>query len=113
METINCFEIKTFSKVLNLIKDQGETILLDTKIVVQKNTIAKEVVYENFTLAFVENNPNAEIVIVDATHTIPTYVVSKNDITVNFSPYESRLDTESDVQQRKDTWCTLVSKILQ
>jgi len=112
METVNCFEIDTFSKVLNVIQNQGETVLLDTKVVAQKNTTAKEVVFENFSLAFVEDNANAAIVIVDATHAIPTYVVSKNAESVDFSAYESRLDTEADVQQRKDTWCMLVSKVL-
>ncbi len=113
MKTIDCFEINTFSEVLNIIKNRGEIVFLDTKILAQKNTAAKEVIFENFTLAFVENNPNVEIVIIDATHKIPTYVVSKNDKSVDFSAYESRMDTALDTQLRKDTWCKLVNKILE
>jgi hypothetical protein len=112
METVHCFEIDTFSKVLKVVQNQGVEVLLDNKLVIQKGTKATELVFENFALECV-NDTNDRLIVVDNTHAIPTFTVSKIDGNIQFSAYASRLDTEQDIQQRKDTWCMLITKVLQ
>ncbi|MFK7749604.1 MAG: hypothetical protein AB8B65_14505 [Kordia sp.] len=111
METVNCFEIHTFSKVLNVVQNKGTSVFLDTKLVIQKDTKAKEYVFENFVLESIENREDM-IVIIDGTKVIPTFTVSKVGTSLNFSAYASRIDSEDEKQQRKDIWCQLATKIL-
>lgn len=112
METVDCFEIDTFSKVLKVIQNKGVEVLLDDKLVIQKGTKGIELAYENFALEYVEHTHD-KLIVVDNTHAIPTFTVSKIDGSIQFSAYASRLDTEQDIQQRKDTWCMLITKVLQ
>jgi len=112
METVHCFEIDTFLKVLKVVQNEGDEVLLDDKLVIQKGTKGIELVYNNFALECVEHT-NDKLIVVDNTYTIPTFTVSKIDGSIKFSAYASRLDSEQDIQQRKDTWCALVTKILE
>lgn len=113
METINCFEPAILSQVVTFVKDNGKKILLDTKIVIQKGTKATAFELDNFLVATIENEQHTRIIVIDEAHEVPTFTVSvdeKNQLEI--SAYASRIDSKEDIQQRKDTWCRLVTKIL-
>ncbi|KAB8153576.1 hypothetical protein EZY14_010095 [Kordia sp. TARA_039_SRF] len=114
METINCFEPAILSQVVMFVKDNGKKMFLDAKIVIQKGTKATALVVDNFLVATIENEQHTQVIVIDKAHEVPTFTVSvdeKNQLDI--SAYASRIDSKEDIQQRKDTWCTLVTKILE
>lgn len=112
METANCFDTHKFSEILNIINEKGQIVLLDTKLITQRNTNAKEFVFENYALEFLEKENDKKIIIIDDNHVIPIFTVAVIDSKISFSAYESRIDTDEDIKQRRESWCYIVTNIL-
>ncbi|PTX61612.1 hypothetical protein C8N46_104255 [Kordia periserrulae] len=113
METVNCFEPVIFSQVVTFVEKKGKETLLDAKIVTQKGTKATVFVVDSFMIAAVGSEEDTRLIVIDETHKNPTFTISVDEENhLDISAYASRIDSEEDIQQRKETWCTLVTKIL-
>ncbi|MGH1384542.1 hypothetical protein [Kordia sp.] len=110
--TSTCFNTNTYLELASLIDKSGHTQMLHERLVADMNEKAKEISFENFLLELVIYDTSSNIIIIDTKNNIPTYFCKIKDDGLYFSAYESRIDTEQDIQHRKDNWCELVSKIL-
>ncbi|MBC8756318.1 hypothetical protein H2O64_16710 [Kordia sp. YSTF-M3] len=112
MEKATCFDIDTFSMLTTLIQEKGRQMLLHKRLVAGENETAKEIRFENYLIELVTESNTHKIIVIAIERTIPTYVCEVKDEKLFFSAYEARFDIDKDVQDRKDNWCMLVTKIL-
>jgi hypothetical protein len=110
--TTTCFDTNIFLNMVSHVKENGTSVMLHERVFSDGETTAIEVSYENFLLELVTYDADSKLIIIDQEDVIPPYFCEIRDTTLYFYAYESRIDSEEDMEIRKQNWCALVSKIL-
>ncbi len=112
MNTKTCFNIDTFSMISKLIEEKGKTVMLYERLIASEDEKAKEISFENYVLELVVYDTTSRIVVIDTQKNIPSYFCEIIEDELYFSAYESRIDSEQDMKDRRANWCMLTTKIL-
>jgi len=108
----NCLTIDNFNKVKEFILTKGEKIkLFKVGIIADTTTLSTQLLLENKTIVFIENESRIIVIKKNDKETIPIYFVSKKNNSCEISAYYSVLDTDESIKLRKDDWCEVVMKI--
>lgn len=95
-----------------LIQEKGTAIMLHERLVADVNEMSKEIAFEHYLMALVTNDKTYKIIVIDTENIIPTYVCEVRDAKLVLSAYEARFDMDIDIQNRKENWCMLVTKMV-
>lgn len=77
-------------------------------MVADKEIVSKELSTETKYIELVENSNFDEIIVIDKNNEIPPYSCIIDDNSLKMSAYESRFDTEKDIETRRNDWCEII-----
>lgn len=112
MNAQDCFSLEKFDQLKVYITKHHSTIKLSTRLIADRETISKEIQFQDRYIELVESPDMDMIIIIDQSQILPTYFCRKEDNKLKFSAYASRFDTDEDVANRKKDWCQLLEALL-